>query len=140
MRPYLGHSEPRVQAPADAAPIIICPGRRSNIARNGITPLCFPMLHRAASLCLFVCKFQHAMRPAGFGNEANDYIAPDGRLELGMVSHLQVTADGAASCADALICRLTIAPHACLSDLVHASHRPAASGSRCSTYSARTGE
>lgn len=62
---------------------------------QGITPLCFSILHQAASLRLFMCNLQHAMRPAGFGNEANDYIAPDGRLELGMVSHLQVSADGA---------------------------------------------
>lgn len=36
------------------------------------------------------------MRAAGFGNEANDYIAPGGRSELGIVSHLQVSGDGGA--------------------------------------------
>lgn len=50
VRPFLGHSEPRVDAPAHAAPIVICPG---------------------------------------FGNEANDYIAPASCPELGIVSRLE---------------------------------------------------
>lgn len=52
VRPFLGHSEPRVDAPAHAAPIVICPG---------------------------------------FGNEANDYIAPASCPELGIVSRLEVS-------------------------------------------------
>lgn len=89
MRPYLGHFEPRVHAPSDAAPVIICPGHRSlSRARQRSTLL--QALHHAARRGLTV-MIQHAVPPAGFGNEANDYIAPGGRQELGMVTHLQVS-------------------------------------------------
>jgi hypothetical protein len=69
VRPYLGHSEPRVHAPADAAPIIICPGRRSML-HAGHHPALLQVLHQAALLGLScavtstLCNLQaSAMRP-----------------------------------------------------------------------------